>query len=182
MSEKNDGKSERGLLARTATYTSKKARRAQTKLKQRVGKGDETKDEVFDEFVFNFNKQQASATRLHSELKNYMRCITAMQVAHTNFGEAVKEVYESDWSCRPKMVDYFKEYDCNWTKLRHRVSEEVLEPLTSYLKPFPDVKTKISKRARKLVDYDHSRHAVDTLRAKGANKSSETKKLHQVQT
>ena len=27
-------------------------------LKQRVGKGDETKDEVFDEFVFNFNKQQ----------------------------------------------------------------------------------------------------------------------------
>ena len=31
-----------------------------------------------------------------------------MQVAHTNFGEAVKEVYELDWSCRPKMVDYFK--------------------------------------------------------------------------
>jgi len=35
---------------------------------------------------------------------------------------------------------YFQEYDDNWTKLRHRVSEEVLEPLTSYLKPFPDVK------------------------------------------
>ena len=32
MSEKQDGKSEKGLLARTATYTSKKARRAQTKV------------------------------------------------------------------------------------------------------------------------------------------------------
>ena len=28
--------------------------------KQRVGKGDETKDEVFDEFVNNFNKQQVT--------------------------------------------------------------------------------------------------------------------------
>ena len=27
-------------------------------LKQKVGKGDETKDEVFDEFVNNFNRQQ----------------------------------------------------------------------------------------------------------------------------
>jgi len=31
-----------------------------------------------------------------------------MQVAHTNFGEAVKEVYESDWTSRPKLVDYFQ--------------------------------------------------------------------------
>ena len=126
-----------------------------------------------------------------------------MQVAHTNFGEAVKEVYESDWSCRPKLVEYFtvisfivaiynliplfdrrnsffinfkflsiisfycnflmyefkcfkckfvfQEYDSNWTKLRHRVLEEVLEPLTSYLKPFPDVKVKKKKIQKRFL-------------------------------
>ena len=42
-----------------------------------------------------------------------------------------------------KILFALKEYDNSWSKLRHRVSEEVLEPLTSYLKPFPDVKVKI---------------------------------------
>ena len=51
-------KGDKGILSRTATLTSKKARRAKTKFKQHLGRGDETKDEVFDEFVNNFNKQQ----------------------------------------------------------------------------------------------------------------------------
>jgi len=177
MSDKT-GNHEKGILARTATYTTKKARRAQTKLKQRVGKGDETKDEVFDEFVTNFNKQQAAAARLHTELKNYLRCITAMQLAASNFGEAFKDVYEEDWTCRDKVLDLFQESDSNWITLNKRMTEEVLEPLTSYQKPFIDVKNKIHKRSRKLVDYDHTRHIVDTLRAKGATKSSDAKKLN----
>lgn len=31
-----------------------------------------------------------------------------MQVAHTNFGEAFKEVYEPDWSCRAKLLEHFE--------------------------------------------------------------------------
>ncbi|XP_057292880.1 bridging integrator 2-like [Hydractinia symbiolongicarpus] len=182
MAEKNEkhGK-EKGVLARTATYTSKKARRTTAKLKQRVGKGDETKDEVFDEFVLNFNKQQAAATRLYTELRNYLRCITAMQLAASNFGEAVKDVYEDEWSGKESLIQYFKDAESNWKCLSSRVAEEILEPLNSYQKPFADVKHKIHKRARKLVDYDHSRHAVDTLRAKGATKSSDAKKLNQAE-
>ena len=80
MSFTDKDKTDKGIFARTATYTAKRARRAQTKLKQSVGQGDETKDEVFDEFLLNFNKQQSVAGRLHTELKNYLRCVNQMQV------------------------------------------------------------------------------------------------------
>eukprot|EP00795_Rhopilema_esculentum_P014182 gene14182-5187_t len=131
MADKPEKNSEKGFLARTATYTTKRARRAQEKFMQKVGKLDETKDEVFDEFVSNFNKQQ--------------------------------------------------ELDSNFHTLNQRLKDEVLEPLEAYHRPFADVKTKISKRGRKRVDYDHCRHVVDTLRAKGTAKTADAKKLSQAE-
>jgi len=42
---------------------------------QNLGKVDKTADDIFDEHVTNFNKQQYAATRLQKELNNYIRCI-----------------------------------------------------------------------------------------------------------
>lgn len=79
------------------------------------------------------------------------------------------------------LIKSFAKLNSNWTKLSISLTDEVLEPLTAYQKPFPDVKIRINKRARKLVDYDHARHIVDTLRAKGATKSNDSKKLSQAE-
>jgi hypothetical protein len=54
---------------------------------QNLGKVDRTADEIFDEHVSNFNKQQFSATRLQKELNNYIRCIRGKYISHIhNFG------------------------------------------------------------------------------------------------
>jgi len=42
---------------------------------QNLGKVDRTADEILDEQIGNFNKQQCAATRLQKELNNYIRCI-----------------------------------------------------------------------------------------------------------
>lgn len=181
MAEKQEKSNDKGFLARTATYTSKRARRAQEKFMQKVGKLDETKDEVFDEFVNNFNKQQTAATRLQKELKQYIQCLSSMQNASNAFSDAVKEVYEPAWSERDKLVNLFDELDSNFNHLNQRLVDEVLEPLDAYHRPFADVKTKVSKRGRKRVDYDHCRHVVDTLRAKGTAKVADAKKLAQAE-
>ena len=47
---------------------------------QNLGKVDRTADEIFDEHVSNFNKQQGAATRLQKELNNYIRCIRGNNV------------------------------------------------------------------------------------------------------
>eukprot|EP00112_Aurelia_sp_Birch-Aquarium-sp1_P018778 Seg4532.2 transcript_id=Seg4532.2/GoldUCD/mRNA.D3Y31 product=Amphiphysin protein_id=Seg4532.2/GoldUCD/D3Y31 len=181
MADKQEKNSEKGFLARTATYTSKRARRAQEKFMQKVGKLDETKDEVFDEFVNNFNKQQTAVSRLQKELKQYLQCLASMQVASNAFADAVKEIYEPDWVERDSLVNLFEELDANFLTLNRRLNDEVLEPLEAYHRPFGDVKTKVSKRGRKRVDYDHCRHVVDTLRAKGTAKSGDAKKLSQAE-
>lgn len=42
---------------------------------QKVGKVDRTADEIFDDHVQNFNKQQNAANKLQKELNNYIRCV-----------------------------------------------------------------------------------------------------------
>lgn len=42
---------------------------------QKVGKVDRTADEIFDDHVHNFTKQQNSANKLQKELNNYIRCV-----------------------------------------------------------------------------------------------------------
>lgn len=44
-------------------------------LLQNLGKVDRTADEIFDEHLTNFNRQQTNANRLQKEFNNYIRCI-----------------------------------------------------------------------------------------------------------
>lgn len=44
-------------------------------LLQNLGKVDRTADEIFDEHLTNFNRQQINATRLQKEFNNYIRCV-----------------------------------------------------------------------------------------------------------
>ncbi|CAH3145530.1 unnamed protein product [Porites lobata] len=179
MADKGDKGAEKSFLARTASITTKRAKRAQEKVMQKLGKANETKDLTFDEFVTNFNKQQSAAQRLHKELKNYYACIRAMLVANDAFGEAVKEVYEPDWPGRDKLIQYLEELHNQWHELEEKLHDEVIVPLTAYQSQFPDIKARINKRGRKLVDYDRYRHNLETLKAKG--KTADLKKLTQAE-
>lgn len=49
-----------------------------TKILQNLGKVDRTGDEIFDDHLTNFTKQQISANRLQKEFNNYIRCIRGM--------------------------------------------------------------------------------------------------------
>jgi len=122
---------------------------------------------------------QHAAQRLHKELKNYYACIKAMLVASDAFGDAVKEVYEPEWPGRDKLIQYFEELHNQWNELQEKLHDEVIIPLTAYQSQFPDIKARINKRGRKLVDYDRYRHNRETLKAKG--KTADPKKLTQAE-
>lgn len=47
----------------------------QLQLLQNLGKVDRTADEIFDEHLTNFNRQQNNAARLQKEFNNYIRCV-----------------------------------------------------------------------------------------------------------
>lgn len=49
-------------------------------LLQNLGKVDRTADEIFDEHLTNFNRQQNNAARLQKEFNNYIRCVRGKRI------------------------------------------------------------------------------------------------------
>ncbi|EDV20906.1 uncharacterized protein TRIADDRAFT_31132, partial [Trichoplax adhaerens] len=128
---------------------------------QKLGKADETRDESFDEHVNNFNKQQAEVHKLHKEFKQYLSCLKDMKTAASNLNEAISEVYDGEWGGYSELVSVFEDSKTLWNNLALRLSEEVVSPFAIYQSQFPEFKSRIAKRGRKLIDYDACRHNLD---------------------
>jgi len=151
--------------ANIAKLVTKQAGRAKEKLLQNLGKADKTTDEIFEEHLLNFNLQQANATRLQKDISNYIRCIKAMQTASKNLMDTLTEVYEPQWTGQDLLTVQGQNSEMLWADLAHKLSDQVLIPLNTYQGQFPEMRKKIEKRGRKLIDYDKERHNVQTLQA-----------------
>jgi amphiphysin len=144
---------------------SKSVGRAKEKILQNLGKVDRTADEIFDEHVSNFSKQQCAASRLQKELNNYIRCIRACSTANHALLEAVSEIYEPEWGGKELLTVNSQSSEMLWNDFAHRLAEQVLIPLNTYQGQFPEMRKKIEKRGRKLVDFDGERHALQALQS-----------------
>ncbi|XP_039749567.1 myc box-dependent-interacting protein 1 isoform X2 [Pararge aegeria] len=153
----------------------KHAGRAKEKLLQNLGKVDRTLDDIFEEHLQNFNRQHQTATRLQKEFNNYIRCIRAVQTASKSLMEAITEVYESGWSGHDLLYVQAQNMEMLWQDFSHKLGDQVLIPLNTYTNQFPEVRKKIEKRGRKLVDYDGQRHSFQNLQANAAKRRDDVK-------
>ncbi|XP_013171835.1 PREDICTED: amphiphysin isoform X1 [Papilio xuthus] len=160
------------LIAKTVQ---KHAGRAKEKLLQNLGKVDRTLDDIFEEHLQNFNRQHQQATRLQKEFNNYIRCIRAVQTASKSLMEAITEVYESSWSGHDLLYVQAQSMEMLWQDFSHKLGDQVLIPLNTYTNQFPEVRKKIEKRGRKLVDYDGQRHSFQNLQANAAKRRDDVK-------
>lgn len=160
------------LIAKTVQ---KHAGRAKEKLLQNLGKVDRTLDDIFEEHLQNFNRQHQQATRLQKEFNNYIRCIRAVQTASKTLMEAITEVYESGWSGHDLLYVQAQNMEMLWQDFSHKLGDQVLIPLNTYTNQFPEVRKKIEKRGRKLVDYDGQRHSFQNLQANSAKRRDDVK-------
>ncbi|XP_026736973.1 myc box-dependent-interacting protein 1 isoform X2 [Trichoplusia ni] len=160
------------LIAKTVQ---KHAGRAKEKLLQNLGKVDRTLDDIFEEHLQNFNRQHQQATRLQKEFNNYIRCIRAVQTASKTLMEAITEVYESGWSGHDLLYVQAQNLEMLWQDFSHKLGDQVLIPLNTYTNQFPEVRKKIEKRGRKLVDYDSQRHSFQNLQSNAAKRRDDVK-------
>ncbi|KAL1491764.1 hypothetical protein ABEB36_012314 [Hypothenemus hampei] len=176
------------LLAKSVQ---KHAGRAKEKILQNLGKVDRTADEIFDEHLQNFTKQQNAANRLQKEFNNYIRCIRATQAASKTLLEAIGEIYESQWTGHDQVYILTQSVDMLWQDFSHKLADQVLLPLNTYQSQFPEMRKKIDKRGRKLVDYDSQRHSFQALQtnakkrddvkiAKGREQLEEAKRTYEI--
>uniref|UniRef100_A0A8B9CAG8 Amphiphysin n=1 Tax=Anser brachyrhynchus TaxID=132585 RepID=A0A8B9CAG8_9AVES len=113
-------------------------------------------------FFFLF---QAEGSRLQRELRAYLAAIKGMQDASKKLTESLHEVYEPDWYGREDVKMIGEKCDELWEDFHQKLVDGSLLTLDTYLGQFPDIKTRIAKRSRKLVDYDSARHHLEALQS-----------------
>ncbi|CAG2109934.1 unnamed protein product [Medioppia subpectinata] len=163
----------------------------QKRLLQNFGKADKTTDELFEVYQNNFNKQQNTANRLQKELKNYYNCSREMQTASKSLMECVQEIYEQEWPGHDQIHLKGQTLELLWGDLCHKINDQCTIPLSTYLSQFSEIRNKIAKRGRKLVDYDGCRHTVEAVEstskkrddikvAKAREQMEEARRLYEV--
>ncbi|KAJ8350286.1 hypothetical protein SKAU_G00254160 [Synaphobranchus kaupii] len=161
---------EKGVTAgKLASNVQKKLTRAQEKVLQKLGKADETKDVAFEEGVVNFNKQLAEGSKLQKDLRAYLTAVKAMHESSKRLQECLVDMYEPEWNGKDDVDSIAEDTDLLWTDFHQKLVDHALISMDTYLGQFPDIKARIAKRDRKLVDFDSARHHFASLQ-KGKKK------------
>ncbi|XP_003381551.1 amphiphysin [Trichinella spiralis] len=108
-----------------------------------------------------------NAERLQRELRNYITCMKALAQASRGYYEAVREVYDSEWTGSDHVRAISHSIELLWDEFCEKLIDQALNPLNSYCSQFVDLKGKIAKRGRKLVDYDSARHSYESVVGNG---------------
>lgn len=160
----------KGVTAgKLALNVQKRLSRAQEKVLQKLGKADETRDSAFEELVVNFTKQMNEGTKLQRDLKAYLSAVKAMHDASRRLQDCLADMYEPDWFGKEELDALVEDTDTLWMDYHQRLTDKSLLCMDTYLAQFPDIKARIAKRERKLVDFDSARHHFSSLQ-KGKKK------------
>ncbi|XP_072238997.1 bridging integrator 2b isoform X2 [Leuresthes tenuis] len=137
--------------------------RAQEKVLQKLGKTMETKDEQFELCFQNLNKQQMDGNRLFKDVKAYYTAVKAVHETSKRLSQTLRDVYESDWNGVEDLAVITESEDLLWNDYEEKLSDQIVRTMENYTSHFPEVKERVAKRGRKLVDYDSARHHLEAL-------------------
>ncbi|XP_042561005.1 bridging integrator 2a [Clupea harengus] len=146
-----------------AKRVQRKLSRAQEKVLQKFGKTDETKDEEFSFYVQDLNDQQNDGSRIYKDLKAYYNAVKVMREASKRLSHSLFDAFESDWNGLDDLGVIVEGEDLLWNDYEAKILDQAVHTMDSYMRQFPDVKEKVAKRNRKLVDYDSSRRHLEAL-------------------
>ncbi|XP_035533629.1 myc box-dependent-interacting protein 1b isoform X2 [Morone saxatilis] len=160
----------KGVTAgKLAINVQKRLTRAQEKVLQKLGKADETRDVAFEEMVSNFNKQMNEGTKLQKDLKAYLTAVKTMHDASRRLQDCLADMYEPEWFGKEEMDALVEDTDTLWLDYHQNLTDKSVTCMDTYLAQFPDIKARIAKRDRKMVDFDSARHHFSSLQ-KGKKK------------
>ncbi|XP_053272986.1 myc box-dependent-interacting protein 1b isoform X1 [Pleuronectes platessa] len=160
----------KGVTAgKLAINVQKRLTRAQEKVLQKLGKADETRDAAFEEMVTNFNKQMVEGSKLQKDLKTYVTAVKTLHDASRRLQDCLADMYEPDWFGKEEMDALAEDTDTLWLDYHQSITDKSVTSMDTYLTQFPDIKARIAKRDRKMVDFDSARHHFASLQ-KGKKK------------
>ncbi|KAM5249451.1 bridging integrator 2 isoform 1-T1 [Hipposideros larvatus] len=162
-----------GAAGLFAKQMQKKFSRAQEKVLQKLGKTVETKDERFEQSANNFYHQQTEGLKLYKDLKNFLGAVKVMHESSKKVSETLQEIYNSEWDGHEELKAIVGNNDLLWEDYEEKLADQALRTMENYVAQFGEIKERIAKRGRKLVDYDSARHHLEAVQ--NAKKKDEAK-------
>ncbi|XP_019849662.1 PREDICTED: amphiphysin-like isoform X1 [Amphimedon queenslandica] len=159
-----EARGDKGSSKKILSFATKKARRVQQKMLQKVGQAEKTTDDNYTEFVVNFNKQQLAASRLQKELAKYTNNAKVLSHSTKSFMDLWLELYEPEWKGYSEMQSIIEQKMLLWEDLLKKIQNEMMEPLQLYMSKFPETKKLVERRERKIVDYDYAKRELEAAR------------------
>uniref|UniRef100_A0A4W5P7G2 Bridging integrator 2b n=1 Tax=Hucho hucho TaxID=62062 RepID=A0A4W5P7G2_9TELE len=146
-----------------AKRVQKSLNRAQEKVMQKLGKNMETKDEQFEQYSQNLLKQQNDGGKLFKDVQAYFRAVKVMHETSKRLSQTLRDVYEPDWQGGEDLPVIMESEDLLWNDYEEKLTDQIVRTMENYTGQFHEVKERLAKRGRKLVDYDSSRHHLEAL-------------------
>uniref|UniRef100_A0A915HR52 BAR domain-containing protein n=1 Tax=Romanomermis culicivorax TaxID=13658 RepID=A0A915HR52_ROMCU len=129
---------------------------------QNIGKADRTQDADFEEVKADFIQQQKHGYQLRKDLRTYLYSMRVANQALRNLHDTFYLYYEPTHLSRDRLKFLTQEHESAWDAyLNH--TDKTFSEVVQYCSPFPQVRERIAKRNRKLIDYDGARHAYDSI-------------------
>ncbi|XP_024074215.2 bridging integrator 2 isoform X2 [Terrapene carolina triunguis] len=166
-----DGKT--GGAGQFAKQVQKRFSRAQEKVLQKLGKTVETKDEQFEQSAYDFQQQQIEGHKLYKDLKAFLSAVKVMHESSKKVAETLHEIYNVEWDGHGDLKAIAESNDLLWEDYEEKLADQAVRTMENYMAQFGEIKERIAKRGRKLVDYDSARHHLEALQ--NAKKKDEAK-------
>ncbi|XP_075757796.1 bridging integrator 2 [Pelodiscus sinensis] len=162
-----------GGAGQFAKQVQKRFSRAQEKVLQKLGKTVETKDEQFEQSAYNFQQQQIEGHKLYKDLRAFLSAVKVMHESSKKVAETLHEIYSMEWDGHADLKAIAESNDLLWEDYEEKLADQAVRTMENYITQFGEIKERIAKRGRKLVDYDSARHHLEALQ--NAKKKDEAK-------
>lgn len=157
----------------------KKAGRVKELLLQNIGKAERTTDEMFKIYEENFYKQQSQAIKLQKEFKLYINAVASANEASKSLNHCIQQSTGEYQSARHDLVcENLSQLEHLQDDLMHKLRNQVLLNMNEYMSQFNELRNKIAKRHRKLIDFDSSRRVYELMLANVNKKRLQMQQQH----
>ncbi|XP_026891972.1 bridging integrator 2 isoform X3 [Acinonyx jubatus] len=115
----------------------------------------------------------AEGQKLYKDLKNFLSAVKVMHESSKRVSETLQEIYSNEWDGHDELKAIVGNNDLLWEDYEEKLADQAVRTMENYVAQFSEIKERIAKRGRKLVDYDSARHHLEALQ--NAKKKDEAK-------
>nr|KAF6493805.1 bridging integrator 2 [Rousettus aegyptiacus] len=122
---------------------------------------------------FSRAQEKVEGLKLHKDLKNFLSAVKVMHESSKKVSETLQEIYSSEWDGHEELKAIVGNNDLLWEDYEEKLADQAVRTMENYVAQFSEIKERIAKRGRKLVDYDSARHHLEAVQ--NAKKKDEAK-------